>query len=104
VAAPAATVPGAPNLTSATRASGKGISLAWTAPASNGGSPITGYQVWRSTSSGTEVFYVSVSCTSSSCSYKDSGTTRGRTYYYKVAAVNAVGAGALSNERSATAR
>ena len=37
-----ATVPGAPTLTSATAGSGS-VTLAWSAPGSNGGSAITGY-------------------------------------------------------------
>jgi hypothetical protein len=35
-------------------------------------------------------------------SYTDSAVTNGTTYYYQVSAVNSVGEGALSNERSAT--
>ena len=38
----AGTVPGAPNLTAATAGNAQ-VALAWTAPASNGGSAITGY-------------------------------------------------------------
>src|SRR6185436_19591498 len=48
---PAPTPPGAPNLTAATAGNGS-VALAWSAPASNGGSAITGYQIWRGTSSG----------------------------------------------------
>ncbi|HEX3265104.1 MAG TPA: hypothetical protein VHR16_05495, partial [Candidatus Limnocylindrales bacterium] len=34
--------------------------------------------------------------------YTDNAVTNGTTYYYKVAAINSAGTGALSNERSAT--
>ena len=51
-AAPA-TVPGAPTLNSATAGNGS-VTLAWSAPASNGGSAITGYKVYRGTASGGE--------------------------------------------------
>jgi hypothetical protein len=91
------TVPGAPTLTSATAGSGQ-VSLAWTAPASNGGSAITGYRVYRSTSAGGETLYTSLGNVTS---YTDVGLANGTTYYYKVAAVNSVGTGPLSNERSA---
>ena len=51
-AAPA-TAPGAPTLNSATAGNGS-VALAWSAPASDGGSAITGYKVYRGTSSGGE--------------------------------------------------
>jgi fibronectin type 3 domain-containing protein len=96
----AANVPGAPtSLTAAARA--RGITLTWKAPTSNGGSAITGYQIFRSTSTGTEVFLVSVG---SVTSYKDTSVLSGVTYYYRVEAVNAVGASAPSNEAFATAK
>jgi predicted phage tail protein len=96
----AASVPGAPaSLTATARA--RTIALSWKAPASNGGSPIIGYQIFRSTSTGTEVFLVSVGNVTS---YKDTSVVSGVTYYYRVEAVNAIGAGAPSNEASATAK
>jgi PKD repeat protein len=55
--------------------------------------------VYRSTSSGGETFYRSLGVVST---FTDTGLTNGTTYYYKVAAVNAAGAGTLSNEASAT--
>lgn len=101
----AASVPGAPlNLTASSRIPSRSVNLSWSAPTSNGGSPITGYRVYRGTSPGTETAYATVTCTASSCSATDSGTTAGVTYYYEVAAVNQVGPGSLSNEASAKAR
>jgi hypothetical protein len=97
----AATVPSAPQNLAASPARGKGIQLTWSPPASNGGSAITGYRIYRGTSSGGEVLLTTVGNVTS---YKDSSTTRGQTYYYKVTAVNAVGEGPASNEASAAAK
>ena len=75
------------------------MALTWTAPASDGGSPITGYEIWRGTTSGGASLLTTVGVTTS---YTDSTVSNGTTYYYQVAAVNAVGTGPGSNERSAT--
>ncbi len=80
------------------------MGLSWSVPRSDGGAAITSYELYRGTSSGQEVGYLSVACASSTYTYNDSGMTRQRTYYYEVAAVNAVGRGPLSNQASATAR
>jgi hypothetical protein len=96
-----ATVPSAPQNLTAAAARGKGVQLTWSPPASNGGSPITGYNVYRSTSAGTEVFLTSVGNVTS---FKDNTTSRGTMYFYVVKAVNAVGEGPASNEASATAK
>ncbi len=98
------TVPGAPRNLAARTATSKGVTLSWSAPSSNGGSAITGYKLLRSTKSGSETAYGSVSCTTSTCTYTDSGTTRGTTYFYEVAAVNAKGTGPNSSQASARAR
>ncbi|MHB8513220.1 MAG: PKD domain-containing protein [Actinomycetota bacterium] len=89
------TAPAAPSL-SVTSGNAQ-ASLSWTTP-SDGGSSITGYKIYRSTSSGGETLYQSVGVQNS---FTDTGLTNGSTYYYKVAAVNAVGTGTLSNEASA---
>jgi outer membrane protein assembly factor BamB len=94
------TVPGAPALT-ASSARGKGVVLSWSAPP-NGGSAITSYTLYRSTSAGAEVPYVSVRCSASTCTYTDTNTKHGTLYDYQVAAVNAVGTGPRSNEASAS--
>jgi acid phosphatase type 7 len=91
-----ASVPAAPTLT-ATAGDGK-VSLSWQAP-SNGGSTITGYNVYRGTSSGGETLLQSVG---SGTSFDDTTAANGTTYYYRVSAVNSIGEGARSNEVSAT--
>ncbi|MBI3045986.1 MAG: fibronectin type III domain-containing protein [Candidatus Harrisonbacteria bacterium] len=89
-------VPDAPvNLTAA--AGNNQATLNWQAPAFSGGSPITNYKVYRGLSSGGETFYTNAG---NVLTYTNSGLTNGTTYYYKVAAENAVGVGALSNEIS----
>src|SRR5207247_1194040 len=92
------TRPSAPQNLQATAGNGK-VSLSWSAPSSNGGSAITGYKVYRSTSSGTETGYVSLGNVTS---YTNTGLTGGTTYFYKIRAVNSVGLSPLSNEATAT--
>jgi hypothetical protein len=96
-----ATVPSAPQNLTATPAKGKGVQLAWSVPASNGGSPITGYRIYRGTVAGGETLLTSVGNVTS---FKDTATTHGQTYYYIVKAVNAVGESPASNEANATAK
>jgi hypothetical protein len=79
----------------------RGVSLSWTAPAPDGGAPITGYQIYRGTAAGGEVLDVSVGVVAS---FTDTGTTKGVRYYYKIVAVNAVGAGPFSNEATSISR
>jgi len=64
------------------------------------GSSITSYKIYRGTSSGNLSLLTTVS-SSSLTSYFDNTGTIGATYYYKVSAVNAVGESSLSNEVSA---
>ncbi len=98
---PAQTVPGAPqNLTGAS-ASGKGVQLTWSAPASNGGSTILGYKVYRGTVSGVQTLLTQLGVVTT---FKDASTTRGATYYYTVKAFNAIGDGPASNEVFARAK
>ena len=83
-------------------ASSRGVQLTWTAPF-NGGLPIQGYKIYRSRSSSSQSYYVTVTCSTTSCSYTDTNTTRGYRYYYRVAAYNAVGTAPLSNKSYARA-
>jgi hypothetical protein len=75
------------------------VALSWSAPSSNGGSAITGYKVFRGTSSGGETLLTTLGNVTT---FTDTGLTNGTTYFYTVAAVNSVGTGAQSNELSAT--
>jgi subtilisin len=93
---PGPTAPAAPNLTGVSGGT-TSISLTWTTPA-DGGSPITGYQVWRGSTSGGEALLTTVGVQQT---YVDSAVASGTTYWYQVAAVNAIGPSPPSNERSA---
>src|SRR2546427_8820281 len=92
-----ADIPSAPQNLQATPGVGN-VALTWDAPSSNGGSPITGYKIYRSTSSGTETGYVNLGNVNS---YDNTAVTPGVTYFYKVAAINALGVSTQSNEASA---
>src|SRR4029450_9796461 len=85
-----ATPPSAPQNLQATGGNAQ-VSLTWSAPASDGGSQVTGYKIYRSTSPGTETLLPSPPGTGTS--YSDLTALNGTTYYYKVSAVNAVNEG-----------
>jgi len=91
--APAPTVPGAPNLTSATAGNAQ-VALAWSAPGSDGGAAIDGYYVYRNGSKLTGLV--------GGTSYTDTSASNGTTYTYTVTAHNSVGESSQSNSRSAT--
>src|SRR5215212_1758558 len=90
--------PGAPALNTPTSGNAS-VGLTWSAPASNGGAPITNYAVYRSTTAGNEAFLAN---TGGALTYTDTTVSNGSTYYYKVAAINSAGTGPSSNEVSAT--
>lgn len=85
--------PSAPTGLAATAGSGQ-VALSWTA--SSGASA---YNIYRGTSSGTEVL---VASGISGTSYTNTGLTNGTDYYYVVTAANGNGESAYSNEVSAT--
>ena len=84
--------PGTPTSFTATTAAGKtGIALSWKAPASDGGSPVAGYRIYRGNASGSEAFLVSVGAASTT--FTDASVGHKIRYYYLVTAINAVGEG-----------
>ena len=98
------TAPGQPQAFQAkkdTGGSAKGVNVSWSAPANTGGSSVTGYNIYRSTSSGAETLLTTVSNTTTT--YHDTATTTNVTYFYYVTAVNSLGQGQPTAESSATA-
>lgn len=95
---PPATVPDAPTSLTATAGDSE-IDLAWTAPASDGGSAITGYKVYRDTASPATTLLDTIGVTTS---YNDPTVSNGTEYFYRVKATNSVGDSDFSNEDSAT--
>src|SRR5207248_11074344 len=87
-AAPELTVTGEPNA----------AKLQWTKP-SEGSSPITGYIIYPGSATGGEVVYTEAGASVNT--YVDTPVTNGTRYFDNVAAVDAVGAGALSSEQAA---
>jgi titin len=79
--------------------SGGVVSLAWTAPAMNGGYSITDYRIQYSSNSGSSWTTFSHSA-SSATSATVTGLTNGTAYIFQVAAVTVVGTGAYSTASS----
>ena len=84
-----ATVPGKVR-TLLAEAKGAKVTLAWTAPESDGGSPVTGYVVLRGASRDALAVVATLGAVTV---WTDAAVERGSTYYYTVAAVNSVGQG-----------
>jgi hypothetical protein len=88
------TVPTAPLNVVAT-AGNASATVTWTAPISNGGSPITGYTVTSN------VGGFSATVDGSTLSTVITGLTNGTSYRFRVVATNAIGSGALSAQSNA---
>ena len=94
----AATPPAAPTLTASTPFFFfSGVNLSWTTPASQ--LAITGYNLSRSTDGTNFVLYAQ----GTGNSWRDTGTVRGRRYYYRITAVSQAGESLPSNISSAVA-
>ncbi|HEX3842038.1 MAG TPA: fibronectin type III domain-containing protein [Acidimicrobiales bacterium] len=99
---PVITVPGAPTIVGAAPGNAS-VVLTWTAPGSNGGSPITGYNVFVGTVAGGESTTPANGATLvTGTTFTVTGLTNGTAYFFTVKAVNSVGSSAASNEVSAT--
>ena len=96
------TVPDAPTSLTATASGTTAIDLSWTAPADNGGSPITGYRIEVSSNGGTSWTNRVGNTGTTTTTYSHTGLSAGATRHYRVSAINSVGTGAASNVDNAT--
>ncbi len=87
-------IPDAPTIGTSTGACGS-VTANWTAPANNGGSAITGYKIYHSTSVGGT--YTLGNTVGVVLTGNVTGLTKNTTYYLKVLAINACGDSAQSS-------
>ena len=93
--------PGAPSLTVTSSTTLLKLDLKWNAPASTGGSPITGYKVEQQIGNGSfSAICSSIASSATSCSVEN--LTPSVIYGYRVAAINSVGIGPWSPINSIT--
>ena len=90
--------PSAPRSLTATPGAAS-IDLRWEAPTSDGGTPVSGYRIERSTGAGFAVLLADSN--SSDTSYRDLTVVPGETYQYRITALNAAGSSPASNVSSA---
>ncbi len=98
VSATPAARPGAPIELTA-KSGNSQVTLSWTAPASDGGSQVSGYNVFEGTTADLSGSAPVTSVTGTAVTR--AGLTNGTTYYFKVAAVNTAGQGLPSAAVSA---
>jgi fibronectin type 3 domain-containing protein len=79
----------------------KTVSRSWSAPSNVGGAPISGYKVYRGTSSNGQSS-TPLATIGNVTNYQDIGASDGTTYYYKVSAINSAGEGTKSLEAQGT--
>ena len=91
---PIVTAPSAPRSCIADVVSGH-IHLSWWVPTSNGGSPITGYNIYRGATWGSGTLY---HINGNVTSYDDLSVVAGTAYYYHVTAFNSALEGPISGE------
>ncbi len=88
-------VPQAP-LSLGTIVDGAQVTLSWLAPADDGGSNVTQYLVFRSTSSDAGERSLMATLPASTLSWTDQSAQKGKTYHYWVVAVNSIGQSEMS--------
>jgi len=97
------TIPAKPKSPMATGGTAK-VTLTWRVPKSDGGSTITGYQIYEGKSAGHESATPLNASLVTSLKYNATSLKKGKTYYFVIRAVNAAGTSPASVEVSATAK
>lgn len=95
---PDTTPPTTPSSVSATALSQTAIRISWAAASDTGGSGLSGYRVYRSTTSTGTYTQVGSDLSTASLSYDDTGLTAGSTRFYRVVAFD--GNGNVSSQSS----
>ena len=98
------TVPGAPTGLAATASGTTQIDLSWTAPASDGGTAVSGYQIEWSAAGSDPWTVLAANTGNTNTTYSDTGLTAGTTRHYRVSAINSAGAGDDSADEAARGR
>lgn len=75
------------------------VNMSWSYPATDGGSQITNYEIFDSTSKGTETLKA---VANNGLSYELFGVSCGQTYFFEVKALTSFGESDFSNEANAT--
>ena len=96
------TAPGAPTGLTATANGPSRIDLAWTAPASTGGTAITGYKIEVSPDGSSSWSDLVANTRSTATTYAHTGLNAATTRHYRVSAINAVGTSVASDSDDAT--
>jgi PKD repeat protein len=87
--------PSAPRVDSVEKDGAGIVHLSWSTP-DNGGSPITGYRIYRRTSAGT--YGAALATVPDKTTYNDTTANPSASYFYKVTAVNLIGEGTNCGE------
>lgn len=96
------TLPQSPTGLNATVITSSQINLSWTGPSYDGGSPILGYKIERSTDAGSTWSTAVADTSSTQTTYSDSTINANMTYTYRVSAINSVGSSIPSSTAVAT--
>ncbi|MDA7962906.1 MAG: fibronectin type III domain-containing protein, partial [Gammaproteobacteria bacterium] len=90
--------PGAPRELRAQNVNSRELLVSWSAPADNGGSPVTAYSLrWKTLAAADYAPADNAEVRASAPAYAITGLTNGATYELQVAAKNAIGLGAYSD-------
>ena len=98
---PATDVPSTPTGLTARTSGRTRIDLSWDTPASDGGTPITGYRIEVSSDGGSNWSDLVANTGNANRTYPHTGLTAGDTRHYRVSAVNANGTGPASSVATA---